>query len=166
MKTNRSSQNITAKLRRLCGTVAGASLIAVMGMSAASAQIKSGTTGIDASGNTQLEIAACNSGQTQQDRETCLREARNASADKRAGKLETGNIQLDANAFKRCDALMGEDKIACQARIAGYGNTSGSVSGGGVIRQVETVVVPANASSVTVQPQTSAETIIVVPAAK
>ena len=108
----------------------------------ATAQIASGTTGIDATGNTASEIAACNNGSSQQGRETCLTEARNASAERRAGQANSAAGNLDANAMQRCDALQGDDKLACQARIAGAGTAQGSVSGGGVIREIE-VVVPA-----------------------
>ena len=45
---------------------------------AATAQIASGTTGIDATGNAASEMAACNNGSTQQSRETCMTEVRNA----------------------------------------------------------------------------------------
>jgi hypothetical protein len=45
----------------------------------------------------------------------------------------------------------------------GYGNTSGSVAGGGVLREVETVVMPPNQSEVTIEPKTS-EPVVVVPA--
>ena len=135
---------------------------ALLAAGAASAQIASGTTGIDASGNTRTERAACMSGNTQQDRDTCLREANNAAADKRAGKLDSGN-DYAANALARCDVLTGEDKAACQARIVGYGSTAGSVAGGGVIRQVETVVVPANATSVVIEPKTSDPVVVIQP---
>jgi hypothetical protein len=111
--------------------------------SAALAQVASGTTGIDASGNYQKEVQACRSGQTQQDLETCLREARNARADKTAGAAPGTPGNLQGNAVTRCEALSGEDKAACQARVLGYGAASGSVAGGGVLTSVETVVVPA-----------------------
>lgn len=140
--------------------IAAAALLAAAG---ASAQIASGTTGIDASGNTQTERAACMNGKTQQDRATCLREANNAAADKRSGKLDSGT-NYAANALARCDVLSGEDKAACQARIAGYGSADGSVAGGGVIRQVETVVVPANATSVVIEPKTSDPVLVIQPA--
>ena len=143
---------------------AGAGALAFTLMTAAMAQVSPATGAIDATGSAQSEIAACNSGKTQQDRDTCLREARNAQADKRAGKIESPNAEVSANAMRRCDALAGEEKIACRARMSGYGNTSGSVAGGGVIREVETVVVPANTPSVTVQPKTSSESILVIPA--
>lgn len=120
-----------------------------------------GTTGIDASGNTQQERAACMSGRTQQDQATCLREANNAAAEKRSGKLDNNGAQFDANARLRCEALAGEERSACEARVMGYGNTSGSVAGGGVIREVETVVVPAGATSVRIEPKTDAPVILV-----
>jgi hypothetical protein len=52
--------------------------------------------------------------------------------------LDNAGAQFDANAASRCDALTGEDKGACQARVMGYGNTTGSVAAGGVLREVET----------------------------
>jgi len=49
--------------------------------------------------------------------------------------------------------------------MMGYGTTSGSVGGGGVLREVETVVLPQGSSSVTIQPQTS-DPVVLVPANK
>jgi hypothetical protein len=123
-----------------------------------------GDTGIDASGSAERERAACLTGRTQQDQATCLKEANNAAAEKRKGMLDTqGN--LTANALKRCNVLTGEDRAACEVRVLGYGNTSGSVAGGGVIREVETVVVPADATSVRIAPKTDAPVLLVVPSA-
>ena len=130
----------------------------------ASAQIASGTTGIDATGNTASEIAACKNGATQQSRETCMTEARNASASKRAGRLDNAGGQFKANALLRCEPLKGEDKIACEARVVGLGSAQGSVAGGGVLTQVETVVVPNSSEVIKIQPQSSSDTIIVIPA--
>lgn len=139
---------------------------ALLAMTAATAQVatdKVGTTGIDASGSFQQEVQACMSGRTQQDRDTCLKEARNAQADKKRGVLDNAGGRMDANAAARCEPLTGEDKAACQARVMGYGNTSGSVAGGGVLREVETVVLPAGQSSVTIEPKT-ADPVVLVPA--
>lgn len=146
-------------------------LVALLALTAAtaqiaSAQIASGTTGIDATGNAQSELAACLNGRTQQDKATCITEVRNANAAKRAGQLDNAGGQFRANALKRCDVFQGEELIACQARIAGYGTTSGSVAGGGAVRQVETVVVPADAGNVRIQPQNPDGNIVVIPAAK
>jgi len=136
--------------------------IALLAMTAATAQVATGTTGIDASGSYQQEVNACMTGKTQQDRETCLKEARNAQADKQRGVLDNASGQFDSNAAARCDVLSGEEKAACQARVVGYGSTTGSVAGGGVLREVETVVLPAGASSVTIQPKT-ADPVVLVP---
>lgn len=152
------------KFNTLAKGVAGFVFTAAVAMTAATAQVASGTTGIDATGSAQSEAAACNSGRTQQDRETCLREVRNANADKRAGKLDNAGAQFNANAAQRCNALTGEDKVACEARVVGFGNTQGSVAGGGVIREVETVVLPADATNVVIKPQTATDAIVVIPA--
>jgi hypothetical protein len=135
---------------------------ALLAVGAATAQV-AGTTGIDASGNYQQEVQACLSGKTQQDQATCLKEARNAQADKRRGVLDTeGNLQ--ANALARCEIhKTAEDKAACQARIRGMGTTEGSVAGGGLLREVETVVMPSGQASVTVEPQTSEPVVLLPP---
>lgn len=136
---------------------------ALLAVTAATAQVATGTTGIDASGNYQQEVQACLSGRTQQDQATCLKEARNAQGDKKRGLLDNAGGRFEANAAARCDVLSGEEKAACQARMMGFGSTSGSVAGGGVLREVETVVVPPGSGPVTVQPQTSSDPVVVVP---
>lgn len=140
----------------------GLSLLMVSGVAMAQVPITAtGTTGIDASGNVQKEREACMVGRTQQDQATCLREANNAAAEKRSGKLDNSGAQFEANARLRCEVLTGEDRTACEARVMGYGSTQGSVAGGGVIREVETVVVPAGATSVRIEPKTNAPVLIV-----
>ncbi|MHB1125222.1 MAG: hypothetical protein ACYC0T_21240 [Ramlibacter sp.] len=138
---------------------------ALLAVTAATAQVTAGPTAIDATGHYQKEVQACLSGQTQQDRETCLREARNAQAEKKRGALDNAGAQFEANKVARCEPLAGEEKAACQARMMGYGNTTGSVAGGGVLREVETVVLPAGESSVTIQPKTD-EPVVLVPSSK
>lgn len=140
-------------------------LSALLAVTAATAQVATlpGTDIIDNSGNYRSEVQSCMTGKTQQDQATCLREARNAQADKKHGVLENG-AQVQGNAMSRCDVFQpGEEKAACQARVMGYGNVEGSVSGGGVIREVETVVMPKDQSSVTIQPQTNSDTVILQP---
>jgi len=135
---------------------------ALLAVGAATAQVAiSGTTGIDNTGSYQSEVNACMSGLTQQDRDTCLKEARNAKADKQRGVLDTQG-SLSANAQARCDVFTNaEDKAACQARTLGMGSAEGSVAGGGLIKEVETVVLPSGQSSVTIQPQTSDPVVLV-----
>lgn len=119
-------------------------------------------TGIDDSGRYRREIEACRTGRTQQAREVCLEEARNAQSERRRGELASDSEDYTANALARCRPLTGEYQAACQARVMGFGTASGSVSGGGLLRQVETVVLPPGATSVRIQPQTS-EPVVLVP---
>jgi hypothetical protein len=119
-----------------------------------------GSTGIDATGSYQSEVQACMTGKTQQDQATCLKEARNAQSDKQRGVLDTQG-PLAANAMDRCGAFQaGEDRAACEARVLGMGSADGSVAAGGVIREVETVVLPSS-GTVTIEPRTSDPVILV-----
>jgi hypothetical protein len=138
---------------------------ALLAVGAFTAQVATaGSTGIDATGSYQSEVQACMSGQTQQSRDDCLKEARNAHADKARGVLDNSGAPV-ANAMGRCDVhTSGEDQAACRARIMGMGSVEGSVAGGGLIREVETVVMPAGQNSVTVQPQTNSDPVVLVPA--
>lgn len=159
---------IASALHRSRQSLAYFAVASLLAMTAATAQVATGTantTGIDASGSYSLEVQACMTGRTQQDRETCLREARNAQADKKRGVLDNAGAQFQSNAVARCEVLAGEDKAACQARMMGYGNTSGSVAGGGLLREVETVVMPEGRSTVTIEPKTS-DPVVLVPATK
>jgi len=142
-------------------SIASFAVTALLAVTAATAQVATGTTGIDTSGSYQQEVQACMSGRTGEDQATCLREARNAQADKKRGVLDNG-ANFQSNATARCDVLKGEDKAACQARMMGYGNTSGSVASGGVLREVETVIMPSDKQSVTIEPKT-AEPVVLVP---
>jgi hypothetical protein len=157
---------MTAHDMRMHTSIISFGAAALLAMTAATAQVAGGATGIDASGSYQQEVNACMTGRTQQDRDTCLKEARNARADKQRGALDNAGAQFDANASARCEVLSGEEKAACQARMIGYGNTTGSVAGGGVLREVETVVMPAGATSVTIEPKTSDPVILVPSPAK
>ena len=154
---------MTATRNYIAKSLCAFSLTALFAVSAI-AQIASGTTGIDNTGNAASEMAACVNGATQQSRETCMTEVGNAIAARRAGKVDNAGGQFEANALMRCNVLQGEDKVACEARVIGYGNPQGSVAGGGVITQVETVVVPSTPGVITIQPQTASDVIIVIPA--
>jgi hypothetical protein len=117
-------------------------IAAVTAMTAetAFAQIAAGTTGIDNTGNAQSEMATCNNGKTQQARDTCMTEVRNANGEKRAGKLGA-NGDFSANAMKRCDVFKdADDQAACKARVTGENKAQGGVAGGGVLRETQTVV--------------------------
>ena len=87
-----------------------------------------GSARSDAQLRYQQERAACLSGQTNQDRTTCLREAGAALAEARRGELESARSELLNNQLRRCDPLPNVERQACIARMSGKGTTSGSVA--------------------------------------
>lgn len=151
-----------SEITRSCKSFVYFGAAALFAVTAATAQVAPGTTGIDASGSYQREVQACMSGKTQQDQATCLKEARNAQADKKRGVLDNAGGRFKANATARCDVLQGEEKAACQARVMGYGSTSGSVAGGGLLREVETVVLPPGKGTLNIEHQT-ADPVVILP---
>lgn len=79
------------------------------------------------------ERAVCNSGRSNQDRATCLKEAGAALAEARRGALGAGDgTRYTDNALERCKALPQADRQDCVARIE-QGTQSGSVAGGGIL---------------------------------
>jgi hypothetical protein len=86
----------------------------------------------------QRERAVCTSGQSNQERATCLREASAAYAQMRKNGVQDHDMALEQNAQRRCQALPNEDRSACLARMQGQGSTRGSVSGGGIYRELVT----------------------------
>jgi hypothetical protein len=89
----------------------------------------------------QQERAYCLSGQSQQDRATCLKEATNAYGEARRGALNnSGGTNFSQNAIERCKAQPAADQDACVQRIMGASSTQGSVKGGGLLRETETPV--------------------------
>jgi len=97
----------------------------------------------DAKARYLREKANCETGNTTQDRATCLKEAGAALDEKKKGKLDNSGSPM-ANATDRCNALPAKDKADCLSRIVGPSGpnqrvtTSGSVEGGGVIRETTT----------------------------
>ena len=76
------------------------------------------------------EREICTSGRSNQDRATCLREANAAFAQARKGDLNDGAAPYTRNATVRCEALRGDDRQDCVARMNGEGTTTGSVAAG------------------------------------
>ena len=115
---------------------------ALMAVTAATAQVS-----MDASGDYKQEVLSCQAGNTQQDKATCLTEARSAHTVPKRSLTTATPSDLQANALQRCDVLNGDDKAACQARMQGQGTSSGSVAGGGILREIHEVEVVPPASS-------------------
>ena len=96
----------------------------------------------------QNERAACDNGGSSQDRATCLKESGAAKDEARRGQLANGGSAStrDQNAIDRCNALPSKDRGDCMARIQGPATpnqrtqTSGSVAGGGIIRETTTTI--------------------------
>ena len=113
-------------------------LAALLAPLAAAAQ---GTIDREAQTTYQKEAAACR-GTTRQDHATCMREAAAAREEARRGRLARRDADYTRNAVQRCDRLPDDDRRACIMRMQGQGTTSGSVDGGGILREY-TVRTPA-----------------------
>ena len=86
----------------------------------------------------QRDRAACVSGQTGQDRATCLQEASAALQESRRGNLNDGQSDFERNRLLRCERQPPEDRQDCVRRMSSEARTSGSVEGGGVLREITT----------------------------
>jgi hypothetical protein len=88
----------------------------------------------------QQERAACMN-LSGDDRKTCLREAGAAQVETRRGTLAVGG-DFQQNLLARCEVHKNaEDKSYCERRMRGEGTQTGSVEGGGILREL-TVTVP------------------------
>jgi len=91
--------------------------------------------------NYERERADCMMGRTNQPRNVCLKEATNAYADARRGKLTSPSDDASmyaANAAQRCEAQKGDMREMCLRRVAGEGTVSGSVAQGGTYEELIT----------------------------
>jgi len=87
----------------------------------------------------QEERAACMQMSDADARKTCLREAGAARVEsKRNGLTESAEYQKNLTA--RCGYLPAGDREDCERRMHGEGTTSGSVAGGGIYRELRTIV--------------------------
>lgn len=98
------------------------------------------------------ERANCETGRTAQDRATCLKEAGAAAEERKRNGLANAGAARQ-NATERCKALPAKDQGDCLARIEGPAavnqqvTTSGSVAGGGVLRETRTTITGAEAAA-------------------
>lgn len=110
----------------------------------------------------QMERAACLGGQSQHERSSCLREAGAVRAEARAGQRAPAASPATwaQNALQRCKDLPPENQVICERMVHGEGSASGSVAGGGVIRELVTEV-PAAPQR---EPVAAPAVVIIVPA--
>lgn len=128
----------TPRSATTCTTACALALGALLLAPAQAADKKPAKAG--GSAEAAADRANCQKHHPQQDLAACMLEARNARADERRGLLGNGEAALPANATRRCDPLPAADKADCIARVRGAGSASGSVEGGGVIRETQTTV--------------------------
>ena len=103
--------------------------------------------GAAASGSVQsqyeFDVQRCNSGQTNQDRATCLQEAGAAREEAQRRRLDNGqSANYGTNATARCNNLPQAQRQDCLRQMSSPTSVKGSIESGGVLR--ETVIpVPA-----------------------
>jgi len=100
----------------------------------------------DAAARYARERAACFDNASAQDLGSCLRDAAAAQAQRRKGVPPEDAAAFERNALQRCEALPSDDRKACVARMQGQGTTTGSVAGGGILRELVTTEPAASAS--------------------
>ena len=83
----------------------------------------------------QRDHAACMSGRTSLGRAACLREASAALRESGRGNLNDGQSDFERNRLLRCEKQPPEDRQDCVRRMSSEAHTSGSVEGGGVLRE-------------------------------
>jgi len=88
----------------------------------------------------QYDRADCNSGIAGPDKAACLREAGAALQEAKSGKLADANTNFESNKVARCSYLREPDKSYCVRRMNGEGTASGSVEGGGILRELVVTV--------------------------
>jgi len=88
----------------------------------------------------QYDRADCMSGLAGQDKNTCLREAGAALNEAKSGKLADPDTDFERNRLMRCSYLRDPDRTYCVRRMNGEGTVSGSVEGGGILRELVVTV--------------------------
>ena len=117
-----------------------ASTLAVTLVCASGAAAATPSAVAEAQARYREDIKVCNSGQSNQDRATCRREAGSALAEAKRGALNEAPGQYQQNALQRCNVHKdAAEHRACEARMSGLGTSEGSVAAGGVLYQSVTV---------------------------
>ena len=85
-----------------------------------------------------LALSASAADRTADARDASVREAQAARVEaKRGGLTDVNDAQRERNRFARCDAHQGEDREFCIRRMSGEGTVTGSVEGGGLLRELK-----------------------------
>jgi hypothetical protein len=117
-----------------------AALLLSFGMNSAMAAKPAPVSGIQM--KYESERAVCMADKTGPDRALCLQDAEVARGAALRGQLTNPeDVNYRRNALERCRVFKGEEAKECRERILGAGGAtvSGSVDGGGVLRELVTV---------------------------
>lgn len=114
----------------------GATLLAASSLVFAGSAFAANTNMDQARAEYEAQRAACQSGQSHQDRATCMREAGAAYEEARRGRLVRGTADYDSNARARCERHTGERREECLLLQGQDAKVYGSVEGGGTLREV------------------------------
>jgi hypothetical protein len=77
---------------------------------------------------------------TDPDKREAAAARREAMQDMKRGRVEEDPAVYEKNRLMRCNYLPAGDRQDCERRMRGEGTTSGSVEGGGIYRELRTVV--------------------------
>ncbi len=88
----------------------------------------------------QRDQARCMRMRIHGERANCLSEASTAQQARKPSTVDPDPGRYARNAIERCKPLPEPDRSDCVARMQGQGTTSGSVSGGGISRELVTRV--------------------------
>ena len=104
----------------------------------------------------QQDRANCLAGKTAESQATCLKEAAAALQAARKHDLRTPTpAEVAANERRRCEALAGDDKKDCLKRADNIDTTvSGSVAGGGDLKETVTVIPGSPGTPPDIHPET------------
>ena len=88
----------------------------------------------------QRDRAACQAMTSAPERTNCLRDvaAARQQAQRKGATPSPSPQELERNALQRCQAQPPEQQVICERMARGEGSASGSVQGGGVIRELVT----------------------------
>ncbi|MBO9357488.1 hypothetical protein GG851_26130 [Bordetella petrii] len=119
----------------------------VLGAAGATGMVAAQAAGAAASGSIQsqyeFDVQRCNSGQTNQDRATCLQEAGAAREEAARKRLDNGQeANYGTNATARCDKLPQAQREDCLRQMSAPTTVKGSVESGGVLRETVIPVPP------------------------
>jgi hypothetical protein len=102
----------------------------------------------------QKEAGLCMALRPSDERDTCLDGAYGRLLNTRPTPLEELAYQLKANALKRCEPLPEPLRKDCVERMSGGGSQTGSVSQGGIYRELVTVEVGPRPAAKPAEPPT------------